>query len=173
MLKITRDITYWPCRPKAVYSCLPTPYWLTPCNRILLEKVTGLLLDKKFPAFYGNRRFITTVTSARHLSLSWATVQVRGLLFDCFATRYALRWGAVNTSANTQAGVPPFVDCPTAFSIYSQLPSILQAVSLSATCGRAMWQGHTYHGYSYCFQERYIGASDMPCPFTEITLRCT
>ena len=28
---------------------------------------------KKFPAFYGTRRFITAFTSARHLSLSWAS----------------------------------------------------------------------------------------------------
>ena len=28
---------------------------------------------KKFPAFYGTRRYITAVTSARHLSLSWAS----------------------------------------------------------------------------------------------------
>jgi hypothetical protein len=29
-------------------------------------------LTKKFPAFYGTRRFFTVLTSARHLSLSWA-----------------------------------------------------------------------------------------------------
>ena len=28
---------------------------------------------KKFPVFYGTRRFITAFTSARHLSLSWAS----------------------------------------------------------------------------------------------------
>jgi hypothetical protein len=43
---------------------------LTPWSRILLEKLTGLQLVKKFPTFYGTRRFITAVTSARHLSLS-------------------------------------------------------------------------------------------------------
>jgi hypothetical protein len=32
-----------------------------------------LQLVKKFPAFYGNRRFLTALTSARHLSLSWAS----------------------------------------------------------------------------------------------------
>jgi hypothetical protein len=31
-----------------------------------------LQLVKKFPAFYGTRKFITVLTSARHLSLSWA-----------------------------------------------------------------------------------------------------
>ena len=29
--------------------------------------------QKKFPALYGTRRFITAVTSARHLSLSWVS----------------------------------------------------------------------------------------------------
>ena len=30
-------------------------------------------LVKKFPAFHGTRRFITALTSVRHLSLSWAS----------------------------------------------------------------------------------------------------
>ena len=48
-------------------------YLLTPWSRVLLEKLTGFQLVKKFPAFYRTRRFITAVTSARHLSLSWAS----------------------------------------------------------------------------------------------------
>ena len=48
-------------------------YWLTPYSTVLLEKLTGFKLVKKFPVFYGNRRFITAFTSASHLSLSWAT----------------------------------------------------------------------------------------------------
>ena len=48
-------------------------YLLTPWCRVLLEKLTGLLLVKKFPAFYGTRKFITTFTNVRHLSLSWAS----------------------------------------------------------------------------------------------------
>jgi len=32
-----------------------------------------LQLVKKFPAFHGTRRFITALTSFRHLSLSWAS----------------------------------------------------------------------------------------------------
>ena len=39
----------------------------------LLEKLTGLQLVKKLPAFHGTRRFITALTSVRHLSLSWAS----------------------------------------------------------------------------------------------------
>jgi hypothetical protein len=36
-----------------------------------LEQLTGLQLVKKFPAFHGTRRFITALTSVRHLSVSW------------------------------------------------------------------------------------------------------
>ena len=46
---------------------------IIPCGRGLLEKLTGCQLVKKFPAFYRSRRFITAFTSARHLSLSWAS----------------------------------------------------------------------------------------------------
>jgi len=45
-------------------------YLLTPRSTVLFEKLNGSQLVKKFPAFYGTRRFITTFTDARHLSLS-------------------------------------------------------------------------------------------------------
>jgi hypothetical protein len=48
-------------------------YLLNPWCRLLLEQLTGLQLDKKFPAFHGARRFITALKSVRHLSLSWAS----------------------------------------------------------------------------------------------------
>jgi hypothetical protein len=47
---------------------------LTLWSRVLPEELTGPQLVKKFPAFYGTQRFITTFTSARHLSPSWARV---------------------------------------------------------------------------------------------------
>jgi len=46
---------------------------LTPQGRVL-EKLTGFSLVKKFPTSYGLQRFITTFTSASHLSLSWASL---------------------------------------------------------------------------------------------------
>ena len=49
-------------------------YLLTPWRRVLLEKLTCLQLVKKFPAFHGTRRFITALTSVRHLYLSWASL---------------------------------------------------------------------------------------------------
>ena len=46
-------------------------YLLTPWSRVLLE-MTDSQLVKKFPTYYGTRRFITAFTSACHLSLFWA-----------------------------------------------------------------------------------------------------
>jgi len=48
-------------------------YVLTSYSRVLLEELTGFQLVKKVPTFYGTWSFITTVTRARHLSLSWAS----------------------------------------------------------------------------------------------------
>jgi len=53
-----------------------TTYWtylLTPWKRVLFEKLRGFHSVKKFLAFYGIRKFVTAVTSSRHLPLSWAS----------------------------------------------------------------------------------------------------
>jgi len=50
-------------------------------SRVLLENLTGLQLVKKFPAFYGTRRFITAFTSARHLFLSLTLALQNVLIF--------------------------------------------------------------------------------------------
>ena len=55
------------------FFCHCLTYLLTPWCRVLLEQLTGLQLVKKFPAFHGTRRFITALTSVRHVSLSWAS----------------------------------------------------------------------------------------------------
>jgi hypothetical protein len=44
-------------------------YLLTAWSTVLLDKLTGLQLVKKFPAFYATRSFITAFTSACHLSV--------------------------------------------------------------------------------------------------------
>ena len=48
-------------------------YLFTPWCRVLLEKLSGLQLVKKFPAYHGTRRFITALTRVRQLSLSCAS----------------------------------------------------------------------------------------------------
>ena len=51
-------------------------YLLTPWSRILLEKLTGSAASQEIPRIFGTRRFITVLTSARQLSLSWTnTIQ--------------------------------------------------------------------------------------------------
>ena len=73
---VVSEDSRWPHRHS---NCLCTltfrhlTYLLTPCCRVLLEKLTGLQIVKKFPAFHRTRGFITAFTSVRHLSLSWAS----------------------------------------------------------------------------------------------------
>ena len=50
---------------------------LTPCSRVLLEKLIGFQLVKKFPAFDATRRFITAFTSVHHLSLPSARIDYK------------------------------------------------------------------------------------------------
>ena len=47
-------------------------YLLTPWSGVLLEKLTGSVASQEIPRIFGTRRFITVLTSAHHLSLSWA-----------------------------------------------------------------------------------------------------
>ena len=51
-------------------------YLLTPWSKILLEKLTGFAANQEIPRIYGTQKFVTVLTSARHLSLSLAnTIQ--------------------------------------------------------------------------------------------------
>ena len=69
-----RRLHCWPTEASGPLTVLYLlTYLLTPWCRVLLEQLTGLQLVKKFPAFHGTRRFITALTSVRHLSLSWAS----------------------------------------------------------------------------------------------------
>jgi hypothetical protein len=51
---------------------VPLTYLLSPRSRVLLEKLTSFAASQEIPRIYGIRNFITVLTSARHLSLSWA-----------------------------------------------------------------------------------------------------
>ena len=74
-------------------------YLLTPWCRVLLEKLTGLQLVKKFPAFHGTRRFITALTSIRHLSLSWAS-PIQSIY------PYPTSWRSIQISIHLRLGLP-------------------------------------------------------------------
>ena len=73
--------------------------------------LTGFQLTKKFPVFYVTRRFITTVTSARRLSLSWAS-SIQSIPTHPTSGRYILtlilltwrKWRTPNNASKWQMG---------------------------------------------------------------------
>jgi hypothetical protein len=68
MESVYRNSTYW------IPSLHLLTYLISPWSSVLLEKLTGFQLVEKFSAIYGTRKFIAAFTSARHLSLSWASL---------------------------------------------------------------------------------------------------
>jgi hypothetical protein len=60
-------LEYW-----SLFIWINFAHSLTPCNRVLLEKLLAAQLLKNFPTCYGTRKLITIFSRARHLSLSWA-----------------------------------------------------------------------------------------------------
>jgi hypothetical protein len=92
---------------------------LSAWSRVLLEKVAGFYLVKKFPAFYGTRRFIAAFTSSRYPIPSH------------FVTRYILTFDI----AQLPSWSTTFCRLSATDSIYSRLPSIMEAVPPSATRG--------------------------------------
>jgi hypothetical protein len=83
---------------------------LTPRSRVHLEKLTGFHLVKKFPTFYGTRRYITAFTSARHLPLSWANsiqpTSWRSLLILSFHLRLGLPNGSFRQVSPPKLCIP-------------------------------------------------------------------
>ena len=75
--KSTR-LTHFSCRLIAPEVHYLLTYLRTPWCRVLLEKLIGLHLVKKFPAFHGTRRLITALTSLCHPSLSW-TIPIQSI----------------------------------------------------------------------------------------------
>jgi len=67
-INVIMHLSLFPCVLHA-----PQPLF-TPCSRILLEKLTGSQPVKKFPEFYGTRKFITAFTTTPHLFLSCYTL---------------------------------------------------------------------------------------------------
>jgi len=137
-----------------VYQC---PISLVPAD--LFQNYTYLFTyameqfsscEADWPAFCSNCKY--SLPHASRLSLSWAkvSVQVRGFLHEHF-----LPWYVFTVRSCYHLAQPPrrrTTPCrlfATAYSIYPQLPSILEAVPPFAACGRAMpwWQGPTYHGF--------------------------
>ena len=123
---------------------------LAPCSRVLLEKLTFCHLVKKFPAFYGTRRLITALTSARQLYLTWArSVQHTPCHCRCCISIVVLSpiysWVlevasfplAFPTKASTRLSSPPHVlhAPPISFSIWSpDHPNVMYRPLSSSLC---------------------------------------
>jgi len=114
----------------------------------------------------------------RCLDRTRLSFQVRG---SCkhFVTRY----GFTVRSCYHLAQPPSWKTTPcwlsaTDYSIYSQLPSILEAVPPSSTWGRAMpwWQGPTYHTWGEHYKTHNSKCAQLnwhhSCTVTHNTLQC-
>ena len=97
-------------------------YLLTPWFRVLLEKLTGLQLVKKFPAFHRTRRFITALTSVRHLSLSWAS-SIQSIY------PHPTSWRSILISTHLRLGLPIglFLSAFPTKTLYTPLSSPIRA----------------------------------------------
>ena len=63
-------------------------YLLTPWNRVFFKKLTGSQLVKKFPAFYGTRKFINAFTRVHQQQED--TIKVLWMLFFCHSLKLLL-----------------------------------------------------------------------------------
>ena len=71
-LKFCNAADTWALRVLYITSCTEyaqRTYLIAPCSTVPLEKLIGSKPVKKFPAIYGNWKFIAALTRARHLSL--------------------------------------------------------------------------------------------------------
>jgi len=118
--------------------CLLTA-WCT----VLLEKLTGLQLVKKFPAFHSTRRFITALTSVRQLSLSW-TSPIQSIY------PHPTFWRSILIlSTHLRLGLPSGL-FPSGFptkTLYTTLSSPIHSQPISFLSIAYIWLLATYAGY--------------------------
>ena len=151
-------------------------YLLTPWCRVLLEKLTDLQLVKKFPAFYGTRRFITALTSFRHMSLSCSSpiqstyphpTSWRSILLLSTNLRLGLPSGLF------PSGVLGIIKCWSSFwepdvfcKVESQFSVLFRRTSLpagsintSSLIHPCVWSHHSEHDCCHPAQSLAFGAS--------------
>ena len=90
------------------------------------------------------------VTCSAHLILNFVTCTVLGEEYRSLSSLLCSFLHFLVTSSLLGPNILLNTLLSTGYSIYTQLPSVLEAVPLSAIWGRAMpwWQGSTYHGFA-------------------------
>jgi hypothetical protein len=110
---------------------------LTPWSRVHREKLIRHNVLKKFPEFYGTRRFITAFKRARHLFLSWArSIQSRAPVVSSHL-RPGLPSGLFLSGFPTKIRYAPLLfyiraTCPTHLSLLEFVTRIISGKEYSA-----------------------------------------
>ena len=112
-------------------------YLLTPWCRVLLEKLTGSQLVKKFPAIYGTRRFITALTSVRHVAKKCDSSVLNGMKFQKdFRVREYHGEHAMSIALHTSLTCTPHMHTsqPTTINHYMQALFKTKNLQVTAIC---------------------------------------
>ena len=119
-------------------------YLFTPHSRVLLEKLTGSAASQEIPRIFGTRKFITVLTSVRHLSLSSAN-SIQSPQPPSYFLKIHLNIILSSTSGSPQCLFPPGFPTRTPCT---PLPS-----SIRATCPAHLilfnFTTHTIFGKEY------------------------
>jgi len=112
------NVVYYLWRLSDVYHFV---HFLSPRCRVNVERPTGFQPVNKFLAFHGTRKFITTFTTARYLSLSWASS-------IHFIPPHSTSWRSILIlSSHLRLGIPSGLPSPKPYINLSSHPYVLHA----------------------------------------------
>ena len=130
-------------------------------------EATSLQLVKKFPSFHGTRRFITALTSFRHLSLSWAS-PIQSIY------PHPTSWRSILVFTHLRLGLPSGL-FPSGFPtkiLYTPLSSPIRATCPAHTLSflGALSKLHLHVLRHFVRQQRHVGVPVLwlPSPITAV-----
>jgi len=145
-------------------------YLLTPWSTVLLQKLTGSAASQEIPRLFGTRRFITVLTSALHLFLSWANsiqspqpppTSWRSILILSSHLRLDLPNGLIPSGfpTRTLCTPPPFAPHVPPISFFSILPPAQYSVRTSHINTNEM---QLIFSFIWCYNSVCFGRSLRP-----------